>query len=271
MAGIQIIRHLSDIIVWLKLGKEYFGLRNDLYIANSYFVPEGSSHLHVDAFCLTHGRCMCLATNCDVLMCGYYNSSTSTDPDYMISLNYGSDGDFNELMPSEVKTWPILTSEMQRRGKLCRYSQGHGHSNKHGTKLLDLCRATGLLILNGRVGKDKGIGEYTRVDTTGWSVVDYMISNPELIAQIEDFKIMPRLPESDHRGLSVTLKYRVTGLKKIQKPTTAWAWCPKYKWSHSDLVNIEGVLRDHESQLQRKKFGNAVADLWHQYSCTPVQ
>ena len=52
----------------------------------------------------------------------------------------------------------------------------------------------------------------------------------------------------------------VTHTQKKQT-TTAWAWFPNYKWSHSDLVNIEGVLRDQESQLHREKFRNAVADL----------
>ena len=32
------------------------------------------------------------------------------------------------------------------------------------------------MILNGRVGSDKGVGDYTRTDTTGNSVVDYVIT-----------------------------------------------------------------------------------------------
>ena len=78
-------------------------------------------------------------------------------------------------------------------------------TNKHGIQLIELCKAVGLLIINGRVGKDKGIGGFTRVDTTGRSTVDYMICNPELLSTIYDFMIEPKFPESDHCGLSIQI------------------------------------------------------------------
>ena len=79
-------------------------------------------------------------------------------------------------------------------------------SNKHGIQLLELCKTIGLLIINGRLGQDKGIGDFTRQDTTGCSVVDYMLCNPELFCELYDFKIASKFPESDHRGLSITVK-----------------------------------------------------------------
>ena len=60
--------------------------------------------------------------------------------------------------------------------------------------------------MNGRLGNDKGIGELTRVDTTGCSVVDYMLCNPDLFSQITHFGIELKVPESDHCGLSLTIK-----------------------------------------------------------------
>ena len=47
-------------------------------------------------------------------------------------------------------------------------------SNTFGCRLIELCRIVGLLILNGRIGSDKGIGDFSRDSTTGKSVVDYV-------------------------------------------------------------------------------------------------
>ena len=44
---------------------------------------------------------------------------------------------------------------------------------EYGHKLLNLCSITGLRIMNGRVGMDKGVGKYTCKEPTGSSAVDY--------------------------------------------------------------------------------------------------
>ena len=66
---------------------------------------------------------------------------------------------------------------MSENGKLERFSKDEARTNKHGIQLIELCKVVGLLIINGKVGKDKGIGGFSRVDTTGRSTVDYMICN----------------------------------------------------------------------------------------------
>ena len=38
------------------------------------------------------------------------------------------------------------------------------HMNSQGRDLIEFCKCVGLLIVNGRVGEDRGIGEFTRVD-----------------------------------------------------------------------------------------------------------
>ena len=47
---------------------------------------------------------------------------------------------------------------------------------KHGGDLLDLCKSKNMVKLNDHVGLNKGIGHFTRVDTTGCSIVDYLLS-----------------------------------------------------------------------------------------------
>ena len=48
--------------------------------------------------------------------------------------------------------------------------------NSNGRLLVDLCKTTGIAILNGRIGDDKQIGEYTCVTQFGKSSVDYFLA-----------------------------------------------------------------------------------------------
>ena len=64
-------------------------------------------------------------------------------------------------------------------GTLKRYSQDKTVNNR-GKELLDRCHVCELIILNGRRGKDTGIGNFTRIDTPGKSVVDYVLCSPDI-------------------------------------------------------------------------------------------
>ena len=68
----------------------------------------------------------------------------------------------------------------------------------------------GLFIANGRVGADKGIGANTHIDTTGKSVVDYVITIPQVLSLISKFSIQSKLPESDHLPMEFSLRYPTT-------------------------------------------------------------
>ena len=59
-------------------------------------------------------------------------------------------------------------------------------TNSYGPKLIQFCKNMNLVIINGRCGKDKNIGKPTCKDV---SVVDYMITSPELLRHIDNFEI----------------------------------------------------------------------------------
>ena len=56
----------------------------------------------------------------------------------------------------------------------------------NGFKLLDICKNNNLLILNGRFGADKNIGNYTFSCTF---VIDYVISSLQGLSILEIFSI----------------------------------------------------------------------------------
>ena len=58
--------------------------------------------------------------------------------------------------------------------------------NLYSQKILDFCKTQDLLIVNGRIDKDKNIGEYTNRNC---SVVDYCLASPSLFTQFDRFEV----------------------------------------------------------------------------------
>ena len=63
------------------------------------------------------------------------------------------------------------------------------HMNRNGKKLIDFCKMSDMKILNGRIGKDKSLGNFTCYTTRGSSTIDYVIASTELFPKFSDFYI----------------------------------------------------------------------------------
>ena len=147
---------------------------------------------------------------------------------------------------------------MFESGKLKRFSKDEARINRYSVQLIEFCKAPGLLIVNGRIGRGKGIGDFTRDDTTGRNIDDYMICNPELFSIIDNFTIEPRVPESDHRGWSLKLT-----CNSIRNSRTApnWTLHKRFIWSNDGLHYMNVVIKDDQSQNHRQVFLDVLVDL----------
>ena len=134
-------------------------------------------------------------------------------------------------------------------------------ANRHGNHLIEFCKALSHLIINGRLGRDKAIGDFARDDTTGRNIVDYMICNPELFSIIEDFIIEPKVSESDHRGLSIEIACKSHCKYNVNKNHTDWALHKRCKWSINDLPHTNVAIRDAQTKQHRQVVLDALADL----------
>ena len=258
--GIHMVKHHEDILVWLKLDKNFFGLTNDLFIANVYVVPENSVHLCHNAFDILRDDICGFPPQFDYLLCGDYNARTNTLPDYLDEYLCGNDGNLPIFETANNKQ-SVLLRKMAENSELDRFSKDTVRANKHGVNLLEFCKTVGLLIINGRLGSDKGVGELTRVDTTGCSVVDYMICNPDLFSQITHFGIEQKVPESDHCGLSISIKSDKSIKYNTPNNRPDWIHHKKYLWSTSDLQTLKHVLCDNQSSQYRQNLINALVEL----------
>ena len=103
----------------------------------------------------------------------------------------------------------------------------------------------------------KGIGACTRVDTTGKSVVDYVITTPQVLPLIKS-----KLPESDHLPMEFSLRYPTTSDIHNQPRTVTSDWSPiyKYVWSRDTTGLLNGVLKDELSKFYQSKFIEAVTE-----------
>ena len=54
--GVDIWSYTDDVIAWVILKKDFFGIQSDIYVANVYIVPEGSTYIRHKQRVLMHGH-----------------------------------------------------------------------------------------------------------------------------------------------------------------------------------------------------------------------
>ena len=258
--GILKWSHTDDIIAWIILKKSFFGLENDIYLANIYIVPEGSTYLKHDEFNLLYQQILKVPDESEIALCGDYNARTGILPDIDFHAD-GSNAGLNELLPHDDLGIYDLINEMRHRDVLTRSSRDKSAVNKHGIQLLELCKSAGILTLNGRIGHDNGIGEFTRDVTTGKSVVDYAIGTPKLFNLVRDLRVHRKFPESDHRPISLSIMATCIVSNSRNRPPVEWEPHAKYIWSHEGLNNLVAVMNDRTSESFRLSFTDSVAEL----------
>jgi len=81
--------------------------------------------------------------------------------------------------------------------------------NEYGLKLLNLCNASDVCILNGRSFYDKGKGMLTYCNKNGKSTIDYVLASKYALYKVCYFEILPFNCYSDHSMLCFNLKVNI--------------------------------------------------------------
>ena len=240
--------HSDDIVAWYLLRKSFFGIKNDIYLANIYIVPENSTHLRHDEFDILKHYMQKIPHDTGVLLCGDYNARTGELPDFETHFS-GSNGDLDNLLPSDEMETHSVIEYMRNVDILTRCSMDKNSVNKHGSELIEFCRETGMFIFNGRLSHNRGIGRFTRDDTTGRSVVNYAIGSPLILKSVDYFEVLCKFPESDHRPVSLSLSCNKPNFENKNVLDEEWEPCYKYFWSRDMLDNLVCVISDNESDM----------------------
>ena len=186
----------GDDVLCIKISKTKLCTDKDMFFCLTYIVPENSSRQSM-LESHTFDRILDFVTQLNasegddfnLVFCGDMNAHTSDKPDFV-----ENDTCVNlDFLPTEYNTDNVMQ----------RMSKDKGRTNSYGELLLDLCRQTGLRILNGRCGDDKE-GHFTHVGSRGSSVVDYVITTQNLIQNVLRFKVEDPNLMSDHCVIDFT-------------------------------------------------------------------
>ena len=197
----------------------------------------------------------------EILICGDYNAHTNIKPDYFNSDWATKITEIDDIVKNTNNERLQLMNCMYEDHRLDRFSEDMRPMNNNGRLLLDICKISGLIIVNGRLGDDKGIGRATRVMGDHSTVVDYVIATPKLFDQITHFQIHDKLPESDR--VPLIFKIMCNGTHPGQDHLVDSDWKPKkrYCWSTPDLDNLKTILDDDISNSYVMNIYDALADL----------
>ena len=263
-----ILKSHEDYIVWLKIKANCVGNAKPIALCVVYFQPEGSScnSERDDYFELLQNDMLSFKPNFDILVLGDFNARTNNITDFNVHVeNWGSENPFDESLESDI--FPELFC-------LDRKSEDKGTVNKYGRKLIEVCKSLNMRIVNGRMNDKQGI--YTRVGTTGCSVVDYAIVDSNVAHYIASFQVDKSVPESDHRPLVLGFSPSSENVnldKMISKENTGRS-IYNFKWSKETLHELTMCLLNPASeQLKCKMYDqmhcledvNLVTETWSQY------
>lgn len=182
----KIIGTTSESVLWIHIDKKYLGF--DFILGAVYLPCEGSIHHTNEVFDLLAQDLVHLKGKYDVPFCltGDFNARTGLLDDFMVIEDVISDltgfvaSNDNNDFQSYLKDNGIDTK---------RYNKDECVNN-NGRQILEICQSFDLKIVNGRIGGDKGVGNYTCYNKNGGkSVVDYVIDLASFFQHILNFQI----------------------------------------------------------------------------------
>ena len=211
--GVSIVRNEVDCIVWLKFDKGFFGLSENLFLAALYFAPENSPSYDLydgDLFQILQNDVMHFSDTGSVFITGDTNSRVGLKWDY-VERDYFLD--MEEI--SYADTPPKRTSR----------DTGY---NRFGDHLLDFCKSSGVVIVNGRFSHDNNIGKLTCITYNGQSTVDYLLTHAHNFSYLADFKVHEFLEFSNHAPVSFSFKTNLVKHYSKNRNSTYFKWNNTY-------------------------------------------
>jgi hypothetical protein len=211
---VQVLENSNEDSIWIKIKKDKFGGKNDIYIGTYYVSPEGNSERskkNYDFLSTLNDEIAFYSKKGPILLQGDFNSRT------------GVGKDFVEFDKSDLELG--IENFDNQNGR----NSEDKKVNSRGKELLDVCKLNDLLILNGRKTGDI-FGAFTSHNWNGSSVVDYSIASNSITDCICNFSVGQYIPWlSDHCLINAKLDFGDVSMSEIEQmiPTDlhpGWVW-----------------------------------------------
>ena len=212
-----IIKSKHSDIMWVKIPSSHSRHPCPIYLGFVYISPSCSTYTRSqqqDAWEVLNDEVSLHRTNGTCILMGDFNARVGTECDYIAS----DDARFNQTPAGYTSDTFVVPRQNRDRTH-----------NAHKDKLLDICIASGLRILNGRTMGDC-FGELTCHRKNGSSAIDLCLVAPDILNKVEFFKVGKFLSTvSDHCPISVSIRLPIrqtnTGKVELTKPApTRLAW-----------------------------------------------
>ena len=191
--SIKIIESTCKHMVWLELNSTHFGLEKPLYICIIYIPPYESKIYGDDKYVIydmLENYIVKYGSIGNILIMGDLNGRTGVRNDLLELHKLDDLCEFEDINLYESIKYHRMNSDLQ--------------TNSFGNRLLDLCKHSKKVILNGRAFGDLQ-GQTTCFKYNGSSVVDYGICSPQLYKHINYFSVGEPNHLSDHAPLILRL------------------------------------------------------------------
>lgn len=195
-------RNTQAGIVWVKLPR--CAGDKDLYIAACYFQPEESTvwrRRDIDPFEVLESDIIEISHLGEVMIVGDLNARTGLECEQGVM----EAGTRQHAIDAELEAVNGLLRDHNTSCRAPDRMSQDSITNKWGKKLLSLCGAAGLSILNGRVPGDM-LGKYTyssKANENANSLVDYCICNTGMIFDINGVHGSTRMEVDQHADFRV--------------------------------------------------------------------
>ena len=193
--GLKIKTDFDQDVVEVIMNKNCFCLQDDKHILLTYASPFNSSYTKSRPINVLEKMETKEADYQNTLIMGDLNGRTKMGDDF--------------VRDSLDKYSPINISTYVKDNVLKRNNMDHHAIDQQGRIILDLCKSSGLKVLNGRISGDSQ-GHFTHYPLNkpneSPSTIDYALCGTSMMREVFSFSVLPFTELSDHCCISVTIK-----------------------------------------------------------------
>jgi exonuclease III len=239
--GLTFLEHNTEDYFWFILNKNFFNFDNDIYVCAAYIPPESSVYYknkNEDSLNRIETDIARYSRNGYIMITGDFNARTANHAD---SVELDNDMDIHDDHYTYDR--PLVTRNSQDV-KRC----------KRGEKLLEICVASRIRILNGRTAGDS-LGRYTCNNHMGSSVVDYTIVSEELLRMVPNFTVNNIMNDiTDHCCLSWDLKCNYFEPVQNGGQGRNRKFPDRFVWDKMAIMKFQHMLSDNQIQGMLNNF-----------------